>query len=300
MRYFAIRTENLTKNYGRRRGIENLILEVEPGEIYGLLGPDNAGKSTVVRLLLDYSRPSSGTAYVLGMDCFRQNREIRQRVGFIPSEFSLYNHMTGYDFLRHMARQRGLNDLTQACEMAERFAISLNRRILLMQPDEKKKLGLVQAFMLQPELYIFDEPTQGLDRESQLFFYKLVSAARAEGSAVFFTTANLLEAERLCDRVGILRNGTLIAVERGVHLRARSMRRIEMRFADPVTLDEFQSLTNIDDLRLEDNKISCTVHGEPDGLIKLASQHRVTDFISQQISLEEALASYYGRENYAY
>lgn len=298
MRYFVIRTENLTKYYGRRLGVEDLTIEVEPGEIFGFLGPGDAGKTTTVRLLLDTIRPTSGRALVLGMDCQKQSKEIRQQVGYLPEEFSLYNHMTVADYLRHLSRQRSQSSLPYGMELVGRFQLNPGRRIVMLSSEEKRKLGLVQAFFQRPALFIFDEPTKGLDRESMDLFYRLVSETRAEGRSVFFTSKSLLEMERICDRVAVVHEGQLIAVERGVQLRSRAMRRIEMRFADPVQLDDFRSVPNIDDLRLEDNKVFCIVHGEPDSLIKVASQHRVTDFISQQISLEEAYSAYYGVGSY--
>ncbi|HZW03637.1 MAG TPA: ABC transporter ATP-binding protein [Anaerolineaceae bacterium] len=298
MRYFVIRTENLTKYYGRRLGIEDLTIEVEPGEVYGFLGPDNAGKTTTVRLLLDTIRPTHGRALVLGMDCQKQAKEIRLQAGFLPEEFSLFNHMSVADFLRYLSRQRSQASLAYGTSLSEQFGLNLGRRIVTLSALEKRQLGIVQAFLHHPDLLILDEPTKGLDRNSASLFYRLVSEARADGRSVFLTSKSLLEMERICDRVAILHAGKLIAVERGVQLRSRAVRRIEMRFADPVQLDDFRSVPNIDDLRLEDNKVFCIVHGEPDCLIKVASRHRVTDFISQQISLEEAFSAYYGIGQY--
>lgn len=300
MRYFVIRTENLTKYYGRRLGIEDLTIEVEPGEVFGFLGPANAGKTTTVRLLLDTIRPTRGRALVLGMDSQKQSKEIRQQVGFLPEEFSLYNHMTVADYLRHLCRQRPQASLSYGMELVEQFRLDSGRRIVLLTSEDKRKLGLVQAFFHRPDLFIFDEPTKHLDRESMDLFYRLVSETRADGRSVFFTSKSLLEMERICDRVAVVHEGQLIAVERGVQLRSRAMRRVEMRFADPVKLDDFRHVPNIDGLRLEDNKVFCIVHGEPDSLIKAASQHRVTDFISQQISLEEAYSAYYGIGRFQY
>ncbi len=294
MRYLMIRTEDLSKQYGQRLGVNELTFEVEPGEIFGFLGPDGAGKTTTVRLLLDFIRPSSGRALVLGMDLHENSLKIRRQVGYLPGEISLYHNTTGEKLLRYLARLRGGVAWEYVLELAARLDVDLSRPVDAMSALERRKIGLAQAFMHRPELLVFDEPTRGLDAPTQQAFYRLMIEARNEGCAIFLASSSLSEMERTCDRVGILYRGELAAVERGVHLRSRAMRHIEMRFANPVSAETFSRLPNLENLQQRENQISCTVHGDPDALIKLASQFRVTDFISQIPTLEEAFRCYYG------
>ncbi len=299
MRYLMIRTEDLSKQYGQRLGVNELTFEVEPGEIFGFLGPDGAGKTTTMRLLLDFIRPTSGRALVLGMDSHEQSLKIRRQVGYLPGEISLYANTTGEKLLRSLARLRGEVSWEYVRELAARLDANLSGRVDGMSALERRKLGLVQAFMHRPELLIFDEPTRELDAATQAAFYRLLVEARGEGRAIFLASNSLSEMERTCDRVGILYQGDLVAVERGVHLRSRAMRHVEMRFANPVAAEAFSRLPNLENLQQRENQISCTVRGDPDALIKLASQYRVTDFISQTPSLEEAFRCYYGVTGHA-
>jgi len=299
MRYLVIRTENLTKFFGHHMAVEDICLEVEPGEVYGFLGPDGAGKSTTLRMLLDFVRPTHGRALVLGLEAHRQSAAIRRQVGYLPGSLLIGGRQTGLELLRTLGMLRGNLDLPYITELAGRFALNLNTPIAALNRTDQSKLGLVQAFAHHPELLILDEPTRGLDSAAQETVYDLISAARAEGRAVLLASSSLREMERACDRVAVLHHGHVIAVERGVQLRARAMRNVEMRFAAPVSAEIFSGLNNLDNLRLDDNKLRCTVHGDPDALIKLASQHRVTDFICQQPSLEEAFRVYYGVQDLA-
>ncbi len=297
MYYVVIRTENLTKTYGTHRGVEELTFQVEPGEIFGLLGPQNAGKSTVVRLLLDFARPTSGRALIFGQDVRRNPQETRSQVGFLPANFSIFDQFNGLGTLSFLAGLRRGADLTYARQLAERLGVDLNLPAARLSSTDRQKIGLAQAFMHHPELLILDEPTRNLDPEAQKVFAQLMAEVRAQGSTVLFTSASLPEVERCCDRVGVLHQGRLIEVVRAVRLRSRSLRKVEMRFGCPVPADAFAQLNNLQDVRLEDNQLRCTVQGDPDSLIKIASQYRVTDMICQQPTLEETYHRYYGLSN---
>ncbi len=292
MRYLVVRTENLTKFFGHLRGIENLTIEVEPGEVYGFLGPEKSGKTTTMRLLMDQTRPTSGQALILGMDVHRQRLQVQPRVGYLPAAPAFKHFSTIGKLIDSSCR-------TEACrayarEMAERLSLNLERPTGWLNPSEKQRLGLVLAFMHKPDLVILDEPTRGLDADSQDVLYRLIRETRADGRSVFFGSKALCEMERICDRVAVIHDGRLLAVERGVQLRARALRKVEMRFSGPVAAEAFARLPNLENVRLEDNKLRCILHGDPDPLLKLASQFRVMDIISQQPSLEEVYRSYYG------
>jgi len=299
MRYLVIRTENLSKFYHHRSALEGITIDVEPGEIYAVLGPQGAGKSTLAQILLGLVRPSAGQAYVLGMDVLRQGEALRKRVGYVPERGNFFPWMKGREVLEILARMRHVTLDERGEALAADFKLDLGRSLGGYSAVERKKLFLVQAFMQPLDLVILDEPTQGLDLEAQDAFYRLARQARSEGRTVFFTTSSILEAERVCDRVALLAPGRLLAVERGVQLRSKSLRRVEVRFATPVSWEAFAGLPNLEELRLEENKLRCVLRGDPDAFLKVASQYRITDFISQQPNLEEIFHRYYGVERYA-
>lgn len=299
MRYLVIRTENLTKQYGRRQALHNLTIEVEPGEIYGILGPRGAGKSTLVQILLDLVRPTRGHALILGLDCQRQGTLVRQQIGYLPEKLILKGSLTGLEWIHSLGRLRRKVDMELVNALAARFELDLSKYIREYSLSERKALGVIQAMMHRPELLIFDEPCVGMDRKTQNIFFHLINEARADGQTVLIASESLTDMEKVCDRVAVLHQGRLVAVERGVQLRARALRVIEMRFATAVNREIFASMPNLNDLILEGNKVRCTIQGDPDALIKLASQYRVMDIISQQPSLEEVYRTFYGIGSYA-
>jgi len=294
MRYMVIRTEKLTKNFGRKPGLQNLTLEVEPGEVFGVLGPKGAGKSTLLNILMNFIRPTSGNALVMGLDCQKQSMQIRRQVGYLPELLSLPASLTGEQILDRFASLTGLIDEDFVDGLAERFRVDLTRRAMDLSTTEKHALAIIQAFMQRPELVLLDAPAVGLDMERQSQLYRLVAETRAAGATVLIASQSLTEMERVSDRVAVLYQGNLVAIERGVTLRARALRKIEMRFAEPIHSEAFASLPNVNDLVLDENKLRCTLQGEPDALFKIASQFRLLDVISQQPSLDEVFNKYYG------
>ncbi len=288
-----IRTSHLTKSYGKARGIVDLDLAVRPGEVFGYLGPNGAGKTTTIRTLLDFIRPNTGSATVFGLDTHRESLAIRGRVGYLPGELSLYEGMTGREFLRYMANLRGGVAWSRVEELAGRLAANLAQPIRILSHGNKQKLGLIQAFMHQPELLILDEPTQGLDPLVQHEFYRLIAEARAAGRTVFLSSHVLPEVERTCDRVGIIREGVLVAVEDVASLKAKALRRLEIRFAAPPPLAAFAGLPGVRDLRIESSSLHSQVAGSLDAMIKAAARFEVLDVISTEPSLEEIFLTYY-------
>ncbi|CAA9487699.1 MAG: Efflux ABC transporter, ATP-binding protein, partial [uncultured Rubrobacteraceae bacterium] len=177
----AIKTEDLTKTYGKNRGIRDVDLEVAEGEVFGFLGPNGAGKTTTIRLLLGFMRPTGGRAEVFGLDTRRESVEVRARVGNLPGEFALEDRTTGEGLLRFFARLRGVGDLGYARELAERFGADLHRPMRRLSRGNKQKVGLIQAMFHRPPLLILDEPTGGLDPLVQEEFLDVVEETRAEG-----------------------------------------------------------------------------------------------------------------------
>jgi ABC-2 type transport system ATP-binding protein len=299
MRYFVIRTENLSKDFHRKRALANLTLEVEPGEVYGVLGPRGAGKTTLLHILLNIVRPSSGNVNVLGMDSQRQSLEIRRQVGFLPQVLEFPAGANGEQILARLGKLRGNIDWDEVRSLAARFDFDLIKPSHTYNALDERKLAIIQAFMHRPDLVLMDEPSKGLDMTTVTELYRLVAELRSQGRSVLIASASLTEMERICDRVAVLYQGSLVTVERGVQLRTRALRKIEMRFASNLAPEVVAALPNLKNVVLDNNKLFCTVHGDPDALIKAVSQYRILDFISQQPSLEEVYQTYYGIPPYA-
>jgi ABC-2 type transport system ATP-binding protein len=292
-----INTAKLTKFYGKQLGIEDVDLEVKRGEVFGYLGPNGAGKTTTIRTLLDFIRPTRGSATVFDLDIRQSSVEIHRRVGYLNGELALYNDMTGEDLLKYLGNLRGGLDWKYVKELATRFECDLPRRIQGLSLGNKQKLGLLQAFMHKPELLILDEPTNGLDPLMQHQFYDLLSETKKEGRTVFLSSHILPEVEKVCDRVGIIRQGRLVTVETIESLKSHSVRKLEIHFAGPVPKDKFISISGVRDIIVEDSILTCTVVGSLDALIKAAAQFVVVNIISHEPTLEEIFMTYYEGKN---
>jgi ABC-2 type transport system ATP-binding protein len=290
----AIETRGLTKNYGRSRGIIDVDLVVETGQIFGFLGPNGAGKSTTIRLLLDLIRPTSGEARVLGLDIHRDRLAIDRRVSYVPGELALYSELTGRQLLQYLGNLQGKIDAEYRDKLIERLELDPTKRIKSLSRGNKQKVGLVAAFMIRPELIILDEPTSGLDPFVQLEFERLCEEARDEGRTVFISSHQLPEVEHLCDRVGIIREGRLLAVEAIATLKDRALRRLEIDFGGEVKAEVFAGLPGVRDVTIDDGRLTCTVMGSVDALVKTAARFEVRNLRSIETSLEEIFMAYYG------
>jgi len=242
----VIETAGLSKFYGSRRGIEDVTLRVEPGEVFGFLGPNGAGKTTTIRTLLDLLHPSSGSARIFGLDSRRESVAIRARLGNLPGDFGYGGRASGREALALLARLRG-EGVGRAERLAERFHADLERPLSELSRGNRQKVGLILALFHSPELVILDEPTSGLDPLMQEEFLALIGEERERGCTVFISSHELDEVERVCDWVGIIRDGRLIAVERVADLLAKAAerRRVEVEFAEPVELDDVRALPGV-------------------------------------------------------
>ena len=291
----VIRTEGLSKTYGRRsRGIEDVNLRVDEGEVFGFLGPNGAGKTTTTRTLLNFLRPTGGRAEVFGMDTRRESVAIRTLVGNLPGEFALEDRMTGERLLRFFARLRGVGDLRYAYELAERLEADLKPPMRRLSRGNKQKIGLVQAMFHRPPLLILDEPTGGLDPLVQEEFLEIIGETKAEGRTVFFSSHNLAEVERACDRVGIIRAGRLVAVETTDTLLNKSFRHVSLTFDEPVDPEPFQKLPGVGELSADGTSLTFTLYGNLDEVVKLAARGRLINMEYERPSLEEVFLAYYG------
>lgn len=293
-----IETEGLTKYYGRVRGIVDLTLSVRQGEVFGYLGPNGAGKTTTIRLLLDLIRPTRGQVRLFGQEVRNHAAALKARIGNLPGELSLWENLTGKELLTFVGHLRGHLDWAWIDELAARLDLDLTRRIGSLSHGNKQKVGLIQAFAHKPELLILDEPTIGLDPLIQQEFYRLIDEVKAQGCTVFLSSHILPEVERVCDRVGIIREGRLVAVEEVAELKRKRLRQMEITFASPVPASAFE-LPGVHGLSQQDNTLRFLVEGRPgilDRVIKQAAQFPVEDLNYQQTTLEDIFLAYYRKE----
>ncbi len=291
----VIKTDKLTKSYGSHRGIVDVELEVLEGEVFGFLGPNGAGKTTTIRTILDLIRPTSGRAFVFGIESSADPVAIHRRVGYLPGEFTLYDRLTGGQTIQYFANLRGSVDPAYQAALIDRLELDPSRRFKEYSKGNKQKVGLVIALQHRPELLVLDEPTSGLDPLVQQTFYALIREAKAEGRTVFLSSHILREAERSCDRVGIIREGRLARIDRVGDLRDVTQHEIELRFAGRPPRADFENLPGVSGVVSEDHLLRLRVSGPIAPVVQAAARHEVLDFISREPSLEEIFLAEYGQ-----
>jgi ABC-2 type transport system ATP-binding protein len=292
----VVETEKLTKFYGPHRGIVDVDLAVEQGEIYGFLGPNGAGKTTTIRLLLDLIRPTSGRAFVFGIETTVDPVAIHRRVGYLPGEFALFDRLTGGQTIDYFANLQGGVDRRYQADLVARFDLDPSRRFREYSKGNKQKVGLVIALQRRPELLVLDEPTAGLDPLVQQTFFELLRDTVAEGRAAFLSSHILGEVEKTCDRVAIIREGRLVKVDRVEALRDLAHHQVELRFAAPVPVAEFSALPGVSDVVAEDHILRLRVTGSMAPIVQAAARHELVEFETREPSLEETFLAQYGRE----
>jgi ABC-2 type transport system ATP-binding protein len=292
-----IKTEKLTKHYGSHRGIIEVDLEVGQGEVFGFLGPNGAGKTTTIRVLLDLIRPTSGKAYVFGIESSADPVAIHRRIGYLPGEFALYDRLTGRQTLEYFGNLRGGVDKAYQASLIERFDLDPSRRYREYSKGNKQKVGLVAALQHRPELLMLDEPTAGLDPLVQQTFFSLLREQVKDGATVFLSSNILSEVERSCDRVAIIREGRLVRVDRVDALRDLAHHHVELRFDGKPPEAEFRKLKGVSDVAVEDHILRMRVLGSITPIVQAAARLGVVDFLSREPSLEETFLAQYGRES---
>jgi ABC-2 type transport system ATP-binding protein len=290
----AIELALLTKRYGAARGIEDVTLSVRAGEVFGFLGPNGAGKTTTIRTLLNLLHPTSGTARVFGLDSRRDAAAIHARLGNLPGDFAYDPRVTGRELLAYLAGLRGLKGIGRGEALAQRFEADLDRPLGELSRGNRQKIGLVQAAFHDPELLVLDEPTAGLDPLMQEEFLAFVAEERARGRTILLSSHDLDEVERVCDRVGIIREGRLIAVEDVAAITALAYRHVTIEFAEPVDPAEFMRLPGVSELERSNGRISFRAEGGLDAVVKAAARHTVSDIELSHPTLEEVFLTYYG------
>ena len=290
----AIETRGLSKDFGGGRGLFDLDLTVERGEVFGFLGPNGAGKTTTMRVLMDLIRPTAGEAKVLGLDSRAGSMEIRRRVGYLAGDFGLYPKLTGAAVLDYLGELRGGVDRTRRDALAERFNADLDQPIRELSTGNRQKLGLIQAFMHDPDLLILDEPTAGLDPLVQRSFHALLAEVSAAGGTIF-----LSEVERVTHRLAVLREGRLVVVDSLENLRRVAVQRLEIEFAAPVDPEAFARLPGVRGVTVTGSMLTVAFEGAADAVVKAAAAHEVRSIRSRDDDLEEIFLRYYRDEGEA-
>ena len=292
----VIETERLTKSYGSHRGIVEVDLAVQEGEVFGFLGPNGAGKTTTIRTLLDLIRPTSGSARVFGIASSADPVAIHRRIGYIPGEFALYDRLTGSQTLEYFANLRGGVDPAYQRSLIERFELDPSRRFKEYSKGNKQKVGVIIALQHRPELLLLDEPTSGLDPLVQQTFFATLREAVGAGATVFLSSHILSEVEKSADRVAIIRDGRIVKTDTVEGLRDLAHHQVELRFAGPVPAAEFEGLPGVSDLVADDHVLRMRVAGAITPVVRAAARYELLDFVSREPSLEETFLAQYGRE----
>ena len=290
----VIHTEKLTKRYGPHRGIADLDLDVEEGEIFGFLGPNGAGKTTTMRVLLDLIRPTSGRAEVFGIETTADPVAIHRRIGYLPGEFDLYDRLTGAQTIEYFANLRGGVDAGYVAELIERLDLDPSRRFKEYSKGNKQKVGLIVALQHRPDLLILDEPTSGLDPLVQQTFFGMVREARSEGRSVFLSSHIIDEVDRTCDRVAIIREGRLVQVDSIEAIRRLAFHHVELMFAAPVASDIFSYIDGVSDVEAVGSTIRMRVAGPIGSVLAAAAPHGILDVVSREPNLEDVFLAQYG------
>ncbi len=287
----VIEAQNLTKYYGKARGIIDVTFQVEEGEIFGFIGPNGAGKTTTIRLFLGLIFPTRGSARIFGRDAIREGPEIRRDVGYLPSEVFYYEGMKVIDVLRYAASFYPGDHTRRIYELAEYMELDLDRRVDELSYGNKKKVGIVQGLLHKPKVLFLDEPTLGLDPLMQRKFFDLIREENARGVTVFFSSHILSEVQRLCNRVGIIREGRIVEISDIRTLQQHSYKKVKVTAKD-LDPKRFQ-LPGVADLKAENDTVRFYFKGDINEMLEIIAAMRVQDLTIEDPTLEEIFMHYY-------
>lgn len=292
----VIEINKLTKYYGKHRGIENVSFSVEEGEIFGFIGPNGSGKSTTIRTLLALIHPTSGTATIFGKDCIKYGSEIRRDIGYLPSEVFYYEHMKVIDVLNYSASFYDQVDYTRIQSLALAMDLDLNKRIDDLSYGNKKKVGIVQGLLHEPRLIILDEPTGGLDPLMQQKFFELIKIENKKGATILFSSHILSEVQKLCGRVAIIKEGTIVKIENIRDMQKHNYKKFTLEFKGVIDVSRF-NLDGITNLTLDENTLHFLFKGDINKIIERLQGHMLENMLVEEPSLEEIFMHYYQKED---
>ncbi|MHB1154663.1 MAG: ABC transporter ATP-binding protein [Eubacteriales bacterium] len=288
----VIETKNLTKSYGKARGIIDVNLMVNEDEIFGFIGPNGAGKSTTIRTLLSLIFKTSGEAKIFGLDCEKDKVKILSDVGYLPSEVFYYDNMKAIDLLNYSASFYKKDCSLKINELAGMLELDLSRKIEDMSLGNKKKVGIIQGLLHSPKLIILDEPTSGLDPLMQKTFFDLIKTENQKGATVLFSSHILSEVQRICDRVAIIKEGRIINTQKISELQQNSYKKVLFTVKIPVKLGNF-SVTGASNIQVQDNNVSFIFKGDCNLLLSEIGKYSLTNVDIAEPSLDEIFMHYY-------
>jgi len=289
----AIDTSGLSKDYGRGRGLFDLNLQVEEGEVLGYLGPNGAGKTTTIRLLMGLIHPSAGSARIFGLDCQRQAVEVKRHLGYVPGELPQFGGLRGSEIVAYMAGLRGGVDDKVIAEICRRFSLDLGQRFREYSRGNKQKLAILLGFMHRPRLLILDEPTGGLDPLNQQAFYDMCRESKSRGTTIFLSSHILSEVEHISDRVGIIRAGHLVRTARLEELHDIRFHQVEVEFAGTVPLEAIRRAQGVDRVEADDHRVRFLVRGSFEPVMRALAGSQVVNLVSHEPSLEDVFLTFY-------
>lgn len=286
----VIETHKLTKSYGKSRGIIDVDLVVNEGEIFGFIGPNGSGKSTTIRTLLSLVYKTSGEAKIFGLDCHKNREEILRQVGYLPSEIFYYENMRAIDLLNYSASFYHKDCSAKIAELSSLLELDLSKKIEDMSLGNRKKVGIVQGLLHSPKLLILDEPTNGLDPLMQKTFFDLIQEENKKGSTVLFSSHILDEVQRICDRVAIIKEGRIINTQKIAELREQSYKKVAFHTTEPISQFEIEGGANV---AVNHDRVSFVFKGDLNMLLQKLSQYRLINLDISEPSLEEIFMHYY-------
>ena len=291
----VIEIQNLTKYYGKSRGIEDVTFKVEEGEIFGFIGPNGAGKSTTIRTLLALIYPTSGSAKIFGKDCIKHGPEIKREIGYLPSEVFYYDKMKVIELLKYSASFYKKDCSKRIKELSEIMNLDLNKRIDDLSLGNKKKVGIVQGLLHEPKLIILDEPTSGLDPLMQQKFFDLLVEENKKGATILFSSHILSEVQRLCDRVAIIKEGRIVKLEKISILKESNYKKFRIETLSELDKEYF-NITGVSDLEVKDKLGSFLYRGDINSILKKITDIEIVNLWVEEPNLEEIFMHYYEKE----
>ena len=291
----VIEIKNLTKDYGKGKGIFDVNIQVQKGEVFGFLGPNGAGKTTAIRNLMGFIRPDSGECKILGMDCFKMACHIQQKLGYLAGEISFLDDLSGMQMMEFIASMKGLKDKQRILELMESFELDPKGKIKKMSKGMKQKIGIICAFMNDPEVILLDEPTSGLDPLMQNRFIELILEEKKKGKTIFMSSHIFEEVERTCDRTAIIKDGRIVSIEDMSSIVKKKKKFYNVTFEQTEELEEFLKERVVITERKE-NSVTVVVEGKVNTLLKILSKYDIKYLDVRTQTLEEIFLHYYGGE----
>jgi ABC-2 type transport system ATP-binding protein len=290
----AIDITDLSKFYGKARGIEHIDLEIGEGEIFGFIGPNGAGKSTTIRILMNMIFPSGGSARIMGMDVIRDTKKIKKQVGYIPSDANAYSSMKVREFLNYCIRFYETQDGDQRItELSDLFELDLNRQITDLSLGNRTKVSIVQSLLHRPRLLILDEPTTGLDPLMQSVFFELLRTENKKGMTIFLSSHILSEVQMICKRVAIIKGGKIIQLEDIDNLRKKQLKKVSVELGDHMNNETFTIHGAENVIKGPGNVLSFMYSGNINDLIDILSGKQIINLIIEEPTLDEIFLHYY-------